>query len=130
MASDYKIAEGHDAVGDLEPLDVLFAGFFEHYTAEILTEWHSYETTLLGGTGKTKQIGRPWCKWMLFSATPDEFSSLLSLGTEVTIQTLHKPSGQFKTYNAMMFVDESSANWNTGEYEDLEVTFRELVEIV
>lgn len=133
MATEYKLADGHDDVGSLQTLNQLAIGTTNKLYADgFRSRWYPYEARLMGGNRQYVELGLPYSVWVLPFLTRAELEILLAIGPEVTVRTYHKTEDRFANFNGSMaiadFVQDMIDRY--GEWNDVEITFYDLVEIV
>lgn len=127
-----KIANTHNNVANLKALWQLSPPLFRIYRGDLLTQWHEGEERVLNGNREWVWIGLPWCAWIFFRLTRAEMLYLRKMfGKSVTICTLDKGANEWKNFNATLLLPDlnEQAKWDTDEWLDVRVEFRDLAEI-
>lgn len=127
----FEIADGHDNIAGLLPLDELSPPLFDVYDEPVFTEWLESEGQRSDSTGYPKHIGRPVVT-VVFNAIPqpDILYLKANFGRYVTIFTLNKTTAEWRYFNAeLIFPRLTVDNYSPGWYLDVRLTFTQLEDI-
>lgn len=131
-AAKYRIADGENATGSLQPLYALDPPKFIFARGGLNTEWHECEEWVVDGARVPRKRGRAWCAWLLTHISREEFNYLKqNFGVLVTIETYDTENDAFYIFNARMWLYDLSRNaeFTAGEWFDVRIEFRDLVDI-
>lgn len=137
MAFPYPmIAAGHNNEEGLSKWKDLNQCLFRSYNRFVLQEWNSSESRELGADKRFKRIGRPWTTITFPILYEEDFKYIIdnfTLGQEdglVTVTAYDRDNMEWKNFNARLVLPEDrNFDVEVGYYVDIEIEFRELVEI-
>lgn len=130
--SSVKIADGWNQT-PIE-LELLSPPLFAEYAADesVLTTWEDSEEVEADGNREDVDIGLPMATWSFGVLTRAEIAFWKTeFSTRVSITTLNRSDDAYHTYNAKLRkLRTSGMNYESGLFENVQVQFYDLVEVV
>lgn len=137
LVPDFQIAAGHDAVGDLEPIeDIIPSGDWRGFVVPDAFATFSPGTIRVRGDGTIYITGYPSTTWLFPALSRKQYNYLRTtfcaggLSGAVTIRTMIE-DGTFDNFNAIITIpDLPSINRQRrgNAFEDVEITYTFLEE--